>query len=53
MKLKGNTLWWQGFSSGYVDFTNELAAQWWIERLERLRLVANPVQYNVVRSAGF
>ena len=47
MKLKGNTLWWQGFSSGYVDFTNELAAQWWIERLERLRLVANPVQYNV------
>ena len=36
--LPGNTLWWQGFTAGYVDFTNDLAAQWWRDRLEILRL---------------
>ena len=35
--LPGNTLWWQGFTAGYVDFTNDLAAQWWRDRLELLR----------------
>ena len=35
--LPGTTLWWQGFAAGYVDFTNDLAAQWWRDRLEILR----------------
>ena len=35
--IKGDTLWWQGFSAGYLDFTNEKAAQWWTDRLNRLR----------------
>ena len=37
--LPGNTMWWQGFSAGYVDFTNDLATQWWRDRLELLRFV--------------
>ena len=35
--LPGTTLWWQGFTAGYVDFTNYLASQWWRDRLELLR----------------
>ena len=35
--LPGTTLWWQGFSAGYVDFTNTEAAAWWTNRLERIR----------------
>ena len=35
--LLGVTLWWQGFSAGYVDFTIEKAVEWWTDRLDRLR----------------
>ena len=35
--ILGVTLWWQGFSAGCVDFTNEKAADWWTDRLNRLR----------------
>ena len=35
--LPGTTLWWQGFSAGCVDFTNEEAARWWTDRLDTLR----------------
>ena len=31
------TSWWQGKSSGLVDFTNPDAVTWWTGRLEQLR----------------
>ena len=45
--LPGDTLWWQGFSAGCVDFTNEKAAEWWTDRLERLRYNSSFIACNL------
>lgn len=35
--LPGLMWWWQGFTAGYIDFTNPEAVDWWRSRLETLR----------------
>lgn len=35
--MPGLTYWWQGDLSGYVDFTNPAAVEWWSARLEKLQ----------------